>query len=47
MEDIVLQVKDVTIGDKKSGYSIVDKVNIEVKKQQIVGIVGELSLIHI
>ena len=41
MEDIVLQVKDVTIGDKKSGYSIVDKVNIEVKKQQIVGIVGE------
>ncbi len=40
-EDIVLQVKDVTIGDKKSGYSIVDKVNIEVKKQQIVGIVGE------
>lgn len=41
MEDIVLQVKDVTLGDKKSGYSIVDKVNIEVKKQQIVGIVGE------
>lgn len=41
MEDIVLQVKDVTIGDKKSEYSIVDKVNIEVKKQQIVGIVGE------
>ena len=41
MEDIVLQVKDVTIGDKKSGYSIVDKVNIEEKKQQIVGIVGE------
>lgn len=35
MEDIVLQVKDVTIGDKKSGYSIVDKVNIEVKSNRL------------
>ena len=41
MEDVLLEVKDITIGDPKSKNAIVDKVNIKVKKKEIVGIVGE------
>ena len=32
MEDVLLEVKDITIGDPKSKNAIVDKVNIKVKK---------------
>ena len=41
MEDVLLEVKDITIGDPKLKNAIVDKVNIKVKKKEIVGIVGE------
>ncbi|SHJ58565.1 peptide/nickel transport system ATP-binding protein [Hathewaya proteolytica DSM 3090] len=41
MDDILLQIKNMTIGDPKSKNAIVENLDLRVKKKEIVGIVGE------
>lgn len=41
MKDTFLHVKGLTIGSPKDGYAIVENVEMEVKRKEIVGIVGE------
>ncbi len=41
MSETLLQIRDLTVGAPKAVNPIIEKVNIEVKKKQIIGIVGE------